>query len=309
MRQWVPLVFTIVLATSAGSEAATFSSANIDFLGRGRSCGLVAVPGTLDNIFWNPSGLGGLVSSDPTVFAGFMDYLAGIRGGAVGFASGGKGNWGYGPYVTYLSLGSIPVTTFDSPVGGRDGNFSYNEIAGGLATGAKVLPYLWLGGGLKVVRSSLVETASTVACFDVSGTLRLFGSGGASTSGYACVVGRDIELKAWGEEEGEPPTNLEIGLAVGILEGKALVGGSFSEERRGEREVRVGASGLLSKEFEARIGYRRRFGTGSDSSIDSGWQRGLVTGFSVSLGKFWVDYTYEDASPLDAIHRLAVRAD
>lgn len=312
MRRLALLLALVLFAAVGGVEAASFSTSNIDFLGRGRSVGLLAVPGTLDNLFWNSSGLGARESVRPTVFAGFMDYLVGTRGGAVGFASRRGDRWGYGPYITYLSIGSQPVTTWDNPVGGRDGNFSFNEIAGGISAGAEALPYLWVGGGLKFVRSSLVDDASTAACFDVSGTVRIFGdSTSEATSGFVCAVARDIELKTWddGEDAGEPPTNVEVGLALRALEGKALLGCSFSEERLGAREIRIGASGLLSKEFEARVGYRRRFGTGSDASIDAGWQRGLVAGFSVSLGKFWVDYTYEDASPLDSVHRVAVRAD
>jgi hypothetical protein len=241
-----------------------------------------------------------------------MDYLVGTRGVAVGFVSRQNTRWGYGPYLTYLGLGSIPVTTWDNPLGGRDGDFSFSEIAAGIGAGAEALPYLWLGGGLKFVRSSLVNDAITAACLDLSGTARIFGGSTAgATSGFVCAVARDIGLMTWDDtgEAGDPPTNVEVGAAVRTLDGKALLGCSFLEERGGGRDVRFGVSGLLSEEFEARLGYRRRLGTGSDSSIDSGWQRGLVAGFSVSLGKFWVDYTYEDASPLDSIHRLAVRVD
>jgi hypothetical protein len=79
--------------------------------------------------------------------------------------------------------------------------------------------------------------------------------------------------------------------------------------RSGRREARFGLAAMLSREFEARLGWRRRVGEGSDAAFGFPWQRGLNAGFGVYLGKFWVDYTYEDASPLDAVHRFALRAD
>jgi hypothetical protein len=56
-----------------------------------------------------------------------------------------------------------------------------------------------------------------------------------------------------------------------------------------------------------RLGYRRRTGAISDSANDLPWERGLSAGFGVGFGRIWVDYTYEDASPLDNIHRFGIR--
>ena len=104
------------------------------------------------------------------------------------------------------------------------------------------------------------------------------------------------------------PTGTEIGLAAESAWGQRG-GVSVLMGKDGEREVRLGMAASLSSEFEIRLGWRRRVGTGSDETYGFAWQRGLVAGFGVSLGRFWVDYTYEDASPLDAIHRFALRAD
>jgi hypothetical protein len=75
----------------------------------------------------------------------------------------------------------------------------------------------------------------------------------------------------------------------------------------GRREIRAGVAASPAEDFEVRIGYRRRVGAFSDSGSDLPWERGLSAGFGVGLGRVWVDYSYEDASPLDNVHRFGIR--
>jgi len=303
-------VFLILMgfALFRDCHAATFSSANLDFLGRGRSCGLVASPGDFDNMLANPSLLGRYRLEQSSVFASFMDYIGGLRGGALGYGARGGQRWGYGTYLTYLTSGSIPLATWDDPVGGSGEDFSYTELGGGFLCGVEVSPYLLLGGSVKVIREALDDDASTAAICDLGGTLRVHGAqGGAGHAVYACILGRNIVRSAWNTESDEPAPGLEVGLALDLSGGRFSTGCSFSASNHGRRQLSVGLSGLMSDEFGARIGYKRQVGTASDASYDLPRERGLVAGFSVSLGRFWVDYTYEDASPLDNIHRVGLR--
>jgi hypothetical protein len=304
-------IILIGLAPWGYCHAATFSSANIDFLGRGRACGLVASPGDFDNMLANPSLLGRYRSERSSIFAAFMDYIGGLRGGALGYGARGGQRWGYGTYVTYLTSGSIPLATWDDPVGGSGEDFSYTELGGGFLCGVEVSPYLLLGGSVKVIREALDDDASTAAICDLGGTVRIHGfQGGAGHAVYACILGRNVVRSAWNTESDEPAPGLEIGLALDLSNrsgGRFSTGCSFSAANHGIRQLSVGLSGLISDEFGARIGYKRQVGTSSDASYGFPWQRGLIAGFSVSLGKFWVDYAYEDASPLDNIHRIGLR--
>jgi hypothetical protein len=304
-------IVTLLVAVPSLGRPAAFSALNIDFLGRGGSPqGLVARPGGPDNLFWNPSGLAYAASPSGLVFAGYMDYLVGMRGGTAGYLGSGGARLGYGSYISYLSSGSIPVTTWDDPIGGRGGTFTYGEFVAGVACGGEVRPHLSLGGALKLARETMENVTATGVFADLGGTLSLH-RGQARDDGlkaYVSIVGRNIGLRTWETKDAKAPSNAEIGLAVAAPGGRASAGLAFYLGRHGQREARLGMSALLSDEFEVRLGWRKRVGIASDGAFDFPWQRGLIAGFGVSLGKFWIDYTYEDASPLDAIHRFGLRA-
>lgn len=301
-------LMAVVLASWGEGRSATFSSGSIDFTGRGRSCGLVASDGDVDNMPANPSLLGRYRWEEASVFAAFMDYIGGLRGGAVGYGAHGGEHWGYGTYLTYLGSGSIPVSTWDDPVGGSGEDFAYTEVGGAVSCGVEVVPWAFLGGSARVIREALDDDASTVASCDLGGTVRVCGfEGAASHAAYACILGRNLVRSAWNTDSDQLSPSLEIGLALDVHGGRTSAGCSFSAANHGRRQVVVGLSGLLSDEFEARIGYKKNIGTFSDASYDLPGVRGLVAGFSILLGKFWMDYTYEDASPLDNIHRVGLR--
>jgi len=304
------LVAVCVVGVAAGpAGAATFSCLNVDFLGSGGALqGLIARPGRADNTFWNPSGLAGLEVSRGVAFAGYMDYLAGTRGATAGYAWSARPGRGFGAYISYLSAGSIPLSTWNDPVGG-DESFGYGEVAVGFSGGGAVGRRLRAGAGLKVDRENLDDLTTSGAFLDLSASVRLAGSSGASLSpeAYLGAAARNITLGKWGTGAETAPVATEFGLAA-VLPSGTCAGVSVLAGGEGRREVRVGLAALLSGEFEARLGWRRRIGTGSDSAYGLPWQRGLTAGFGVGLGKFWLDYTYEDASPLDAIHRFGLRA-
>jgi hypothetical protein len=301
------LCLLVVAAGSAG--AATFSCLNLDLLGSGGALqGLMARPGGIDNALWNPSGLAGLETSRGVGFAGYTDYLAGTRGATAGYAWSARPGRGFGAYVSYLSAGTIPLSTWSDPVGG-DQSFSYGEVVAGFSGGGGIGRHLRVGAGLKVDRENLDDVAAAGAFLDLSASVRLAGSSVTSRGleAYLCAAARNITLGKWGPGAEAAPVNTEFGLAA-VLPPGVCAGASFLACGEGKREMRVGLATLLSGEFEARLGWRRRIGTGSDSAYGLPWQRGLTAGFGVGLGKFWVDYTYEDASPLDGIHRFGLRA-
>jgi hypothetical protein len=291
----------LVLALAGQARASGFAAVNLDFLGRGRACGLAGAPGRLDNVFWNPSGLAWRAAPGGYAFAGYMDYLAGLKGGVAGYMGGGADNRAWGLYTAYLSAGSLTVTSWDDPTGGRGETFGYGELAGGLAEGIRVLPWLAVGGALKAAREGMDDEVATALLADLGITTKL-GAGG-----HACIAARNLAIGTWGATAGEAPTEVEVGVGLEAVDGKVWGGCSVVSGRGGQREALVGLAALMSEEFEARIGYKQRIGSDLDRSLGFPWHRGLIAGFSVCFGQFWVDYTYEDATPLDSIHRLALR--
>jgi hypothetical protein len=306
------LVAALGAAMAVGTcAAADFSSLNVDFLGRlGAPQGMVALPATAANVVGNPSGLALIGALSGEGFSAYMDYLAGTRGATAGYVWSMKPGRGYGAYISYLTSGSLAVTTWSDPVGG-DRTFSYGGLTAGLAGGTRLCDRFLVGAGVKLARDNLDEVTASGAFLDIGGMARLAGASSPDRGAavYLGIVGRNLALGTWGEESGG--TDLAIATEVGLSAASpsgASSGISVAVGRQGRREVRLGVAARLSGEFEARIGWRRRIGTGSDTAFDFPWQRGLSAGFGVSLGRFWLDYTYEDESPLDAIHRFALRA-
>jgi hypothetical protein len=289
-------------------SASTFSALNIDFLGRcGGSHGLVADAGNLDNALWNPSGLGFFTGE--AAFAGFMDYMVGVRGGTAGYVAG-AGNMGYGAYLSYLSSGALTRTSWGDPAGGEGQTFDHSELTVGVSQGLQLLPNLAVGTGLKVARQNLDEASASGLLLDATTTLRLYPWGGGRLSGpavFTSFVVRNLALARWQDDEGEVPRNSEMGLALRWPDGRVSYGLSFHFGQDGRRQIRTGLSARLSDEFEARVGYRRRTGVFSDSGSDLPLERGLLAGFGIGFGRLWIDYAFEDASPLDGIHRFALR--
>jgi hypothetical protein len=288
--------------------ASTFGLLNVDFLGRGGGPqGMLARTGDIDNVVWNPSGLGFPAPSG--FFASFMDYLVELEGGTVGF-SWVRGNTGYGGYVSYLTSGVLARTGWDDQVGSLGQTFSHQEWVAGAAAGTRVLPWLALGLGLKVARQELDDVNSMCSIVDVGSTVQIYPLRSGAHRGLsvrAAFVSRNLVLTRWEDSGGEIPRNSELGVAVESPRSHISGGLSLYFGADGRREVRLGMTAVPSSEFEVRAGYRRRTGRMSDSAYDLPWERGLMAGFGVGFGMLWVDYTYENASPLDGIHRLGLR--
>jgi hypothetical protein len=291
-------------------RASTLSTLNVDFVGRGGgTAGLAARTDDVDNVVWNASGLA--FGTGRTVFGGFMDYLVGLKGGAVGYVDRTSPNIGYGLWASYLSSGSLTRTDFDDPTGEKGATFAYTDVVCGVAAAYSVLPFLGLGTGLKVARQDM-EGFSTSGLFgDVSVTFKAYAPDPRTNSRpqiYTSYTTRNIELARWEQDVGAVPRNSEVAMALAFPDPNVTTGLSFYIGEAGRREIRLGIEAAPSDEFEARLGYRRRTGHMSDQANDLPWERGLMAGFGVRFGSVWIDYTFEDASPLDNVHRFGVRA-
>jgi len=293
------------LAGPAGCKG--FGATGIDFLGRGGGWGLVARQADVENVLWNASGLGRCGAGGGSVFAGYMDYHVGLKGGALGYLGREGPSWSWGAFVSYISSGDVALTSWDDPTGGLGTSYSYGGLTGGVSCGLRFVPALSVGVGIKAAREGVDGASESAVLGDLSATLALLGSGGVGPEAYASVVGRDLVLSASREVRDQEPGGMETGLALKLPAGETWIGCSMMFERAGRRDARLGVAALLSTEFEARLGYKRRVGEGADASYGLPWHRGLTAGFGVAFGKLWVDYTYENADPLDGVHRIGLR--
>ncbi len=288
--------------------ASPFSALNIDLLGRGGGThGRVAAAGEIDNVLWNSSGLGFANSS--VVAAGYMDYLVSLGGGTAAYMGVGE-RFGYGIQASYLSSDTYAKTGLDDQVGQRGVTFKYGDLVLGVSGGMKLLPYLSVGTGLKFARYELDDVTGSGLAADLSGTVRVYPLDDTNEPGsavYVSLVTRNLTLFRWQDEESAIPRNSEAGLVLRLPGNDLSTGTSVYMGEDGRREIRFGLAARPSKEFEVRLGYRKRVGRFADASNDLPWERGIMAGFGIGLGRFWIDYTFEDASPLDNIHRFALR--
>jgi hypothetical protein len=309
------LCTSLVLAAGIPSRggrcaASTLSALNLDFMGDGGAqAGLAARPGNPDNAFWNASALG--FGSGRSAFAGFMDYLVGVRGGTAGYLDSSRPGLGYGFWVSYLTSGSLTRTGFDDPTGGKAGFFTYTELVAGASAGRLLLPYLAVGGSLKGARQHLGDFATSGLFGDLGLTLKAYSPAPERASRpavYASYIVRNIQVQRWEERVGDVNTNSEVAVALDFPQSATTAGVSFYFGTRGNREIRCGLESALSDEFDVLLGYRKRIGLLSDQANGFAWHRGLFAGFGVRFGSVWVDYTFEDASPLDNVHRFSLRS-
>jgi hypothetical protein len=290
-------------------RASTLSALNVDFLGRGGgTAGLAARTGDVDNVFCNASALA--FGSGRMAFAGFMDYMVGVRGGTVGYVDRAASDYGYGLWVSYLSSGSLDRTSFDDPTGEQGETFTHAELVSGLGVAYDLLPYLSVGAGLKLARQQTGGFSTAGLFGDLSATVKAYAPDRESLRPqvYTSYIVRNIEAARWEQKDGAVPGNCELAVDLDFPNSGFSVGLSFYFAGEETREIRYGLEAALSDEFEARLGYRARIGTMSDRASDLPWERGLSAGIGLGFGMFWIDYTYEDASPLDGIHRFALRS-
>jgi len=298
----------VIVALPSVCLPASFSAANIGMLpGAAPTQAYVSEVADLNDFWWNPAGLAYLERVE--IAGGYMDYLTSLKGGLAGFGSPTRRGWAYDFYLSYLSTGQVDRTDFDDPTGGVGETFTFGELVGGFSAGMKLHGRVAAGVGLKFAREQLDADFKTGVLADFGASFRVYGGEawpGDGLAAYLSAVAKNLLIFEDGDD-GRSPAGLAVGASLAGAGDVPFSGGfSFYMGQMGVREVRAGVVGLLSKEFRARLGYRRRVGENSDASAGFSWVRGLTAGFGIRFGKVWVDYTYEDSSPLDAIHRFGL---
>jgi hypothetical protein len=267
----------------------------------------VASTDEIDNVLWNASALG--FAKRPAVAVGYMDYLVTV-GGGTGAYMGASGRFGYGVHASYLSSDAYARTGIDDQIGQAGGTFKYGDLVLGLSVGRRLLPWVSVGAGLKLARYELDDLSGSVLAGDLSGLVRVYPLDDKiepHSAVFVSVVTRNLKLTRWQDDGGDVPRNSEIGLGFQAPDGRLAAGTTVYLGVDGRREMRFGLRALATEEFEVRLGYRRRVGRFSDAANDLPWERGILAGFGVGFNRFWIDYTFENASPLDNIHRFALR--
>ncbi len=306
------LVFTLcafvpLQAVSEKASAECYSPAVIDMGDGTANLGFIADRERTSNISFNPALLAG---GDPlSVNFGYANYLVTSRTVMISF-KGRVRKLGFGIHTSYLSGGVINRTTGDDPAGQASGSFTYSESSVGVGIGTQLVSWLDLGGFVRFARIDAEDYAKTRGFFDSGAIVNLqkllFGVGKGWELNLGLVT-RGVEISRGSKCE-EEKIGQEISVNASIPKKGLRFALGWLSSTSGSREVRGGLVLKPAEDFELILGSRRRLGEFGDSRQGFPWHRGLIAGFGLRFGTHWLNYTYEDASPLQGIHRFVLRS-
>ncbi len=305
LRLLQALSFCLVILILSPRAYSSFAILNVPLSAQaGATPGFVAKPAEGASVWWNPAGFATLDQSSGNFTV--IDYLGGLHGTFCSY-EGRLSRGGYALWVSWLGSPWIARrTTFTDPTGSQSGDFGYIVHVLGCAGAARLGRNLSFGVALKGIREEIDDDFYTAIFADI-GTLVCLVRG-TDLAGFSDIWlgGVTRNLRCISNPGGiESYRNFEIGTILSRPNDEMVCGFSLYFGPHGKREVRVGITGKLSPEFEMRVGYRRRIGRPSDSGYGFGLARGLSAGFAMTFSKISVAYTYENADPLDAIHRIS----
>jgi len=285
--------------------ADTFGSLDLDTVDGSGMAGLVGGSPVLTSTVWNPAALG--FDASQAAFVAYGDYLFTVKTFALGYR-GHLGRVGIGAFTTHLTSGDLAHTTGNDPAGEIGRTFTYGETTIAVGGGLRVLRGIALGGCIKTTGVEIDDYRARATVLDLGVMVNLgqFMRTGSGTWDLNVAVVRRSMALAVSRDAVDPRTSLEIGIACLQSDGVA-VGVSWLGKSHGRAEVRAGIRVKASPDFRFMLGYRRRIGRFSDASQDFPWHRGLNGGFGVRFGECWLGYDFEDAAPLDSIHRFSIK--
>ncbi len=246
------------------------------------------------SLAWNPAGVANIRA--PALSATYASYLGEAQHSHTGFARPLPGDLGTAAVdLSYLSYGSIAQTdAADNDIG----SFHPYDLALALGYG-RALGELSLGAALRVIRSRIVDSASTAALdagvqWRPEGPLRF----GAALQ----HLGPGLKY----ESESAPlPTVLRGGVQYRASERWALEA-DIALPRDNEPLLSLGAETLLVESAGARLFGRAGYTTLTRSVAGVA---GPSFGFGVARGPFGFDYGLSMGGELGLTHRLSFRWD
>ncbi|MGQ9604492.1 MAG: hypothetical protein ACUVUU_09865 [bacterium] len=299
-------LFLAVQSRAAGRSVNCYSPTVIDMGDGTANIGLIADRTRPSNMSLNPAILAG--RAPVSVSFAYGRYLVTSRTVMISFR-GRVGDVGFGIHSSHFNGGVISRTTGDDPAGQASGSFSYGETSIGFGLGAQLVSWLALGGGLRIARVDVDDYTKARAFFDAGTIVKLNEMLSGKTPKWELNVGmvvRGIEVSK-GSKCQDEKIGKEISMNVSMPEKGVTFALGWLSSTKGRSEIRGGMVLRPAGDFELILGSRRRIGSFGDVNQGFPWHRGLTGGFGLRFGSHWLNYSYEDASPLEGTHRFMLR--
>lgn len=248
--------------------------------------------------YWNPAGLARVSCNHIT--GTYLNYIAGIQSGYLGYALPLWENSGLGIGITYFDYGKIQETTPDNPTGQGLGEYGASDFSASLAY-AKRLGQFYLGIGLKGIYSKIHDySAHAIAC-DLGVQCELF-----ANKLLIGLAGRNLGIQtgAFIEEKANLPLDIEFGLGYRLFDRSLLLALDVGKPMDNRFNFQTGIEYCLKKILLFRLGYRS---LGSDLKSDSDLDilAGVSTGIGVRAKNFLIDYAFIPFNELGNTHRIS----
>jgi hypothetical protein len=175
-RMQVLIVFLIVnVQLFAQQEVSRVGTSAAQFLKLGvgaRACALgetmVATPGDITNLYWNPAGIASISKNSMTVSRN--ELYTGLSYNFAGFVLPIDNSSAVGAQILYLDSGEMEVTTIAQPEGTGE-SFAWQSFCLGVSYSRFLTDRLQLGGTVKYVREGSFSLKAHTLALDVGSIL------------------------------------------------------------------------------------------------------------------------------------------
>jgi long-subunit fatty acid transport protein len=234
----------------------------------------------------------------PMAHVGYLNYIAGVHFGSIGYNQQISDRQGVGAAIVYLNSGTMKRTNEQGEELGTFGaSYADLNVSGAMA----VMPDLSVGVGIQGLYGSIDTFFTLGAAANLGATYQLPVAG--LRAGLS-VTNLGYQLKAF--QNGRDPMPLDIGLGLGYQPNLQLTAGLEIHKPVDDRmNVRFGIEGLVADVLLVRGGYTS-LGTDWTSGGGTDILAGLTTGLGFRYRGYQLDYCFIPMVELGMAHRISL---
>lgn len=274
--------------TSAGDFLTLGAGSRLAGLGGGGT----ALIDDASSLYWNP----GAMTSVPKRSAVLMHtaYLESTSYSQASYVQNFGRLGAMGVSLNYFSSGDIPQKDTD---GADTGSFSPKDTAASLGW-AKILGPVSLGGSAKYVKTTIVDSASTLA-LDLGVESQPLMKDRLRLAATAYNLGGTLK---YDKEEEDLPQEFRVGAAYKISKVNLVLDGAFPKS--GDTYFAGGAE--YKQSLGDQWGFGARAGYSTRTAGDVSGLTGVTFGLGLSRGSFGLDYALVPQGDLGMTHWMAL---
>ena len=290
------LLLAGALQANADSPTAAFLKIPVGAREVGMGQAFTAVADDANAAFWNPAGLGTLVSRELT--ASDAQMFAGTRLDTLAFAQPAL-QGSIGVSVGYLQDGTLDGRGADRS---QTGSFTASDMVVGLSYGRPV-GMMQLGATIKYIRSAISNVSATGMAADL-GLLMPTRLPGLTLGAAVQNIGPGMTFLS---EKDPLPLTVSGGAAYQTPMGLTISVQAQRQMHEGNTIVGAGMEMPLLSAVTARAGYQRasNAGLGAAAGAASGLG-GLAGGFGFKVYGYSVDYAFTPMGELGSAQRISI---